>query len=681
MDDLCEYGARHNALLRLIKLGKGVRIVRNAVRGHSAGTILGLVLLLAPLAHAAGGFKVWNQSVNKPVTAADAAPAVSAASLDVVGVKNGVFDGELVVADDKPINGLKVDASALTGPGGTIPATDVQVRYAMPDALFIRSTYSLFDSLEEAAPVATPAAKTGSIQPVWIAVTVPADAKPGDYAGQIAISATGVAVVKVTLHLKVLDWALPPAENYAARMDFIVSPETEAMAYNMPLWSDAHLKLLDRTYSLLAPLACRTVYITAIRRTHFGNEHAMVRWVLGDDGELTPDLSIVEKYLDVVCARLKKLPAVVLCCWEPVESGGHAGSDTAVRQADRSILITVVDPKTGELSAQPGPAWGTPEAKQFWKKLTDAMTPVLQKRGLENSLLLGLAGDWRPTQQAMDDVSNGIPGAKWAGHSHLQFGGAEHKLHTYNMGMASILWGINLTPVDPTKGYCYGWSNPFFLTFYSRNELKQQQDPPLLSLYRLEVERWMGAMPNNTKGGVVFGAGASGLGRIGADFWYVLKDPKGRPCAPLAGCYPEVSWGQMSMINCVPWILGHGRNGAVPTVRSEVLRGGLQETEARVYLEKAWLDESAKAMLGEEIRSRVRATLDDRIRRCVAVSPPRPDEQSARVKSAEAIDVAALDKAGEIVFGLAAEVAAKYKGREPQPTLTRPDDALPRKKQ
>jgi len=635
-----------------------------------------LAVMWGHAAQAAGGFKIWNQSVNKLATAADTAPTALATSLDLIGVRNGVFDGELVVADDKPIKGLKVDISALTGPGGAIPATAVLVRYAVPDYVMPDGLIGYaFDSLEDAAPAETPAAKTSSIQPVWFSVAVPVDAKPGDYAGQIAISAAGVSPVKVALQVKVLDWTLPSAAKYAARMDYIVSPETEAMAYNKPLWSDAHLKLIDRTFSLLAPLACRTVYITAIRRTHFGNEHAMVRWVLSDDGELTPDLSIVEKYLDIVCARLGKIPAVVLYCWEPVESGGHAASDNAARVADREILITVVDPKTGALSAQPGPAWGTPEARQFWKKLTDAMVPVLKKRGLENSLLFGLAGDWRPTQQAMDDINNGAPDVKWAGHSHLKFGGDDHKLFSHAMGMTAILWGINLTPVDPAQGYCFGWSNPFFLTFYCRNEVKQQQDLPLLPLYRLEVERWMGAMPMGIKGGMVFGAGATGLGRIGADFWNVLKDYKGRVRANLAGRYPEVAWGQMSMNNCVPWILGQGRNGAVPTVRSEVLREGLQETEARVYLEKAWLDESAKAMLGEDLRSRVRAALDERIRMCVAVVPGKGSaDKKERVKNAEALGVA-VDKAGGIVFSLAAEVAAKYKGKEPQPTFASSDTA------
>jgi len=608
-----------------------------------------------------GGFRVWNESTLQVVNVAGQAPAAPAASLAIIGVKNGTFAAQLVVGDQKPIKGLKVEVSGLKGPG-TIPASAAQVRYALYDGTLAGydARASFFDSLEEFPPAEVPAAKGGAVQPVWITVIVPADAKPGDYSGQVTVSAEGAGPVSVPVSLRVFDWKLPAPQNFTAHMDMIQSPETVALAYDVPLWSDAHLKLLDETFALLAPLACKSVYVTCIRRTHFGNEHAQVRWVLGDDEELTPDYSIVEKYLDAATARLGKVPSVIFYCWEPPESGGHAGgTDYAVRLADRPILITMVDPKTGELSAQSGPAWGTPESKAFWKKMTDGLQPVLKKRGLENSMLFGLAGDWRPTKQAMGDISNGVSGARWAGHSHMKFGGDNNQLHGYDLGMAAILWGINMAPVDPSQGYAYGWSNPFNLLYFSRNEIYQLGSQVPLSIYRLEVERWIGAKPTYTKG-TVLGVGARGLGRVGADFWQVLKDGRGRVRGNLAGRYPEAFWGQLNMNNGIPWLLGHGKNGPLATMRSEAVREGIQDVEARIYLEKAWLDDGAKALLGEDLRGRIRAALDERIRMCVRIGDKSGKGQPA------AID---WDKNRELLFGLAAEVAGKYGGREPAPSL------------
>ena len=84
------------------------------------------------------------------------------------------------------------------------------------------------------------------------------------------------------------------------------------MAYKVPLWSDKHFALLGETFSLLSKLGGKTLYITCIRRTHFGNEHAMVRWTRDDEGDLKPDFTIVEKYLDTAMKSMGKIPGIIL---------------------------------------------------------------------------------------------------------------------------------------------------------------------------------------------------------------------------------------------------------------------------------------------------------------------------------------------------------------------------------
>ncbi|HOX04825.1 MAG TPA: DUF6067 family protein [Planctomycetota bacterium] len=599
------------------------------------------------------GFKVWNQSIIQTVFLPDYPdPFTPVSPVRLIGVRNGTFAGQVVVGDEKPIKGLKAEVSDLKGPG-TIPASAVVVRYEVADGASGYGVPGFFDSLEEAAPAEVPVYKEhgGSVQPVWITVNVPADAKPGAYTGTVTVSAEGVKPAIVPVTLKVLDWKLPPVQQYISCMDVIQSPESVAMAYDVPLWSDAHFKLLDKTFSILAPLANKTVFISCIRRTHFGNEHAMVRWVRGDDGELTPDFSIAEKYLDVATKHLGKIPGVILDCWEPPESQGHAGgAGTAARTYDKPILITLVDPATGKLKPRQGPAWGTPESKEFWKKLTDGIGPVLKKRGIENSMLFGLIGDARPTKQAMDDITAGVPGAKWAVHSHFYC----DKWQGYDIGMGIALWGIGVTPVDPREGYSFGWSNPMWLSYYPR-EMKMQSS---LVEHRVKLERWMGAKRSYTPF-VSKGVGPRGLGRIGADFWPVLKDDRGRVRGSLAGRYPEAAWGQLNLNFCIPYILGKGKTGPLATVRSEAFRESLQEVEARVYLEKALLDDNAKTVLGEDLGKRCREALDERIRMGLCAEG---EGESWYISSDWA-------RRSDLLFGLASEVAAKYGDKEPQPNL------------
>jgi hypothetical protein len=602
------------------------------------------------------GLTVWNQSVlSKVPVPLKGEPPGAPAAIRLVAVRNGVFDAQIVVADGQPIKGLKVAVSDLRGPG-TIPASAVQVRYGLPDGMegqyAVKATW--FDSLSEEAPAEVavdPESGNRAVVPVWMTVTAPGEvsvAPAGEYAGTLTVSAEGAAPVVVPVSLRLFDWTLPPVDRYVTTLDIIQSPETVSIAYEAPLWSEAHFKLLDRTFSILGPMGAKTLYVTAIRRTHFGNEHAMLRWVRGEDGELAPDFSIVEKYLDTALRHVPRPRGVIFYCWEPPESQGHAGQ----RPWDKPVLISVVDPATGAMSPIVGPALGTPESKVFWKKATDGMTAVLRKRGLEDTLLLGLIGDSRPTKVAMDDMANGFDGQDhWALHSHLFC----DNWQGHDVRFVNALWGIGVQPADPKSGYAFGWSNPLWLSYYPR---EMHANSSLLE-HRVKLETWMGARKGYTPF-IAPGTGARGLGRLGGDFWKVVKNQQGRVRYTLAGRYPEAAWGQLNLNFCVPALLGRGPKGALPTVRSEALRAGLQEVETRIFIEKAWLDPEAATQLGGELMTRIRTVLDERIRSSIRWNS---------VKGEPKVDAAEWDARTSTLFDVAAEVSRKL-GREPRPNLT-----------
>ena len=158
---------------------------------------------------------------------------------------------------------------------------------------------------------------------------------------------------------------------------------------------------------------------------------------------------------------------------------------------------------------------------------------------------------------------------------------------------------------------------------------------------------------------VAKGMGPRGLGRIGADFWPVLKDSRGRVRGTLAGRYPETAWGQLNLNNCAPYILGKGKSGPLATVRSEAFREALQELETRIFVEQALLDDEAPNLLGDELIGRCRKALDERIRMCLhSAGEGQPWFISSDWR-----------RRSELLFGLAAEVAQKL-GRAPKPNLT-----------
>ena len=560
------------------------------------------------------GLLAWNHSTVRRVHAADYAdPHETLRPVRITGVRNGTFAGQIVVGRAEPITGLQVAVSDLRGPQ-TIPGSAVQVRYGRPDGrtrVYRGTLPQWFDSLDEVPPARVPALQGGgAVQPLWITVRVPRDAKPGEYKAMLTVRADQVDPITVPVELRVIDWTLKDSKEYTGYIDVFQSPGSLAIEYKVPMWSEKHWKLIDRSFRLLGAMGLKTLYITCVRRTHLGNEHAMVRWVRGKGGTLTPDLSIAERYLDTAMKHAGKVPGVILYCWEPPTSMGHAGSGPS-RTHDRKILITVVDPKTGELSKEQGPPWGTPECRAFWKALSDAMSKALRQRGVEDSMLFGLLGDHRPTKRAMDEITTGLPNRDpgwWALHSHNYC----HNWLGHDIGMCVALWGIKAILVEPEKGHGYGWQNAFWLSYYPR---EMTPSCPLVD-YRTKIESRLSSKPWNI-GRWPKARGIRGIGRLGAEFWTVLRDKRGRRRGSLAARYPETYWGQLCLNYGVPYILGIGTNGPVATVRSEAFRENMQEIEARVFIEKALVDKALRERLGAGLARRCRAALDDRIRVCL----------------------------------------------------------------
>ena len=272
---------------------------------------------VTPNVSRAAGLQVWNHSVMTavdPAEYADPNEPLGRHPVRIVGCRNGSFSGQLVAGSTDAIKGLKAEPSALNGPGGTeIPASAVQVRW--PRTIPTVEDMSLgLDALETAPPAEAGVVGGAAIQPIFVTVNIPRDAKPGDYIGKLSITA-GSATVDAAIQLKVVDWTLPDAKDFCTHAGLAQSPDTLAIRYNVPLWSDAHWKLIDQSFTLLAQVGAREVFIPLICQTHHGNEQTMVRWIKDGDG-YKYDYAIAEKYLDTAIKRLGKVSEVGLYIWD-----------------------------------------------------------------------------------------------------------------------------------------------------------------------------------------------------------------------------------------------------------------------------------------------------------------------------------------------------------------------------
>ncbi|MEI7672996.1 MAG: glycoside hydrolase domain-containing protein, partial [Deltaproteobacteria bacterium] len=281
-----------------------------------AATLAILAIAFAVQAQAAD-VKIWTSDVVSDETSKDAKKELK--PIILVGARNGSTSGKIVVESADVIKGLKVTASALTGKGGSIPASNVQIRYAKrwPGMFYSVGNFSpgtpdiLVDSpTDMVRGTEKNPAKAPDLLPVWVTVNVPKDAKAGSYSGEITVQPEGSAEVKVKLNLEVADWTLPDPQDYRTSIDFVQSPDTLALEYNVPLWSDKHWDLIARSFRLLSPTGSRTLYVPLIAGTNLGNEQSMVRWIKkGDKYEY--DYSVMDKYLDLAEKNLGKPKLVI----------------------------------------------------------------------------------------------------------------------------------------------------------------------------------------------------------------------------------------------------------------------------------------------------------------------------------------------------------------------------------
>ena len=584
------------------------------------------------------------------------------ARVRIVGARNGAFWGQVAVFSKEPGKGPDATISDLKTADGlaVIPASAVEIRYARPTGSERQAKRRFPDAKNLPRLEANRLPRFDSLWPVpqeqptrthlvCLKVKVPADAKPGRYVGQLA-----VADRRVPVELTVYGWKLPDTRDFITHVGIIQSPESVALQYKVPLWSDKHFELIGRSFDCLAPLGNKSIYIPLICQTHFGNSESMVRWVR-DDEKFKHDFSIAEKYLDLYIQRIGRPKVVCFYVWDIFCGGGYFRDEGGKPPVGPSV--TLLDPMTGHTEAMTGPVQGTPEAETFWKPGLDGLRERLAKRGLgDKTFIIGIAQDVRPSRDVTAMFQRIAPYARWAIHSHSS---------SQNIG-AVIGFRANVYTAhvpDPDKPpvhswwkrYYYGWNQDRLIVVFPRDGGSNAFiNPPLWGDAPLAVHHQIleGALSANQRG----------IDRIGADFWPVLAGERRRRPRSIINRYPASSWNQLSVSTAVGSVLHPGPAGALPTWRLELIREGLQECEAKIFIEKALLDKSLRARLGEELAGRCEQLLKERVR-TFRIANPMYYEVAERKGWDWWVNESGWPQQSERLFALATEVA-KALGRE-----------------
>jgi len=534
------------------------------------------------------GLQVWNSSLLAPDTDLDwGDPNEPLQPIRIVGTRNGTFSGKVLLGSTRALRNLKASITDFRQPNGAaIPASAVSLRFAVPDLPRKPGNVNRFDSLLETPPAdvpvrqkqpqpnsmrtlpGQPAPVSGAVVPVWVTVKVPADARPGSYRGTVTLSIDEKAFT-VPVELRVSGFRLPDPRDYRTFVELVESPDTLATEYGVPLWSDTHWKQIEKSLSLIGQVGAKTCYVPLICETNLGNEESMVRWVKQGENQYRYDFSILERYLDLVAKHQGPSTLVCFYVWDNFLEGGQFGGDLKYEsketQKDRLAYqgkgpgVTVVD--GGAVGKVMLPQYSDPAAKPLWEGLAKELLERMKKRGLDKAMLLGLMTDTTPAPAVVGFWKELLPGVPWASHAHPY----RDKIHGVPVAYTSAVWHPRFIGYDGTSKQ--GWKNPRLMVQFARDVT----DFAPLTTFRLIGEQNIGGDQR-------------GFARFGADSWPVIRNKRGEWTGRVCDRYPRSSWRNL---NIKVALLGAGPEGPAATARFEVLREGVEECEARIFIEQA----------------------------------------------------------------------------------------------
>jgi hypothetical protein len=584
------------------------------------------------------GLQVWNLDPAAPLFQLDYGdPNEPLRPLALVGPRGGTVSGKVGVGSTQAIRGLHGTATELRSAEGTMPAAQVLVRYGFPWGREVTAegmrhapdpypqNTELLGGVADVAPKEYPVrSANGAVAAVWVTVKIPAEARPGLYQGSVRVEAEGQPAVKVPVEVKVIDWLAPAPKDFATFVDTIECPDTLALEYHLEPWSEKHWEMIGRVMDFQGEIGTQTLYLPLLAHTNLGNEESLVRWIKKGENAYDYDFTNFDRYLDTAEKHLGQPRIVVLGVWEiymllsgELQHGGRNPTrDEMMTQnlqeqgakIDQGPEVTVYDPATRKTATVSLPLLGDPASKGLWEPLLKQVQARLRKRGLDQAVMFGINSDAWARKGQVAFFNDILPGTPWVIESH---GGAPAGQLLYGLvkvGFQDRVWNVSFadennkdgtgrqetaTLKNAKDGRMYGWREPELIAMFERAGLSSYP-----------TTRWRFYVEANITGA------QRGVGRIATDGWPVLKNKNGQRQAFSWSRFPESNWRNLCLLN---YLLAPGPDGPATTTRYEAFREGLQEAEARIFIEKALLDETQAAKLGPDLVQRCRATLDGRI--------------------------------------------------------------------
>jgi hypothetical protein len=530
---------------------------------------------VVPSLGAPQGVQVWNaEPMLRVGVDADYGDATEKLRpIQLMAPRNGVSSGQVVVSDRVKIPGLKGKMSDLkSSEGFTISANAVRVRYAKP-----------FGEKGFTALLDKPTDST-KIQPIWLTVKVPTNARAGKYEGKLTISGLDKFVM-VPVKLTVYGWKIDNPRDWKTSVNLLQSPESVAGYYKVPLWSDEHFKLMEKSLELMGQAGNDILGISAIGKNVFGNDPIIIFRKNG--GRYEPKFKLLERYLDLYNKYAGEPMFLSLHVW---------GYGTGPRQVDRNHgkavkdakMISVVELQRGELMPVELPVYGEAGTEKLWKQVMDGLRECVKKQGWrEECILLGTSGDGWPDVKIINFFKKVAPYARWRAITHCS-------------GVPK--WGKSRQDRTQPNGMVVGYLE---LVRRITNKRLKLKDCPVAC----NARDCLGSDPFDYRSLPsinMISANYDGFCWKGLDYWpYMTADGTKR-----SALNTYVHFG--NIVGPTPrTIAAPGPHGAVATVQYEMLREGIQDCEAMLFICEALNNGQLHDRIGNDLARRCEKTKEN----------------------------------------------------------------------
>ena len=253
---------------------------------------------------------VSTDAVFKRSVAPDVVPSASAR---LEGWRGERVSAQLLLWTASGADGVEVEVGPFKSDGYTLPGDAAQarfVRYVLSDEFGNKCGYHdpaiypphLVPDMLDDIDVFDIEAR--NVRPVWITVSVPADAPAGEYVSTVKLYAKGRQLRTFDIGLTVIGRELPPPAEWNYYLDLWQHPAAVARVEGLDMWSDAHYEDLVPYRRLLAD-AGQKVVTTTLNKDPWNNQcfdsyADMIVWTKNADGAWSYDYTVFDRWVELM---------------------------------------------------------------------------------------------------------------------------------------------------------------------------------------------------------------------------------------------------------------------------------------------------------------------------------------------------------------------------------------------